>query len=312
MGAATLLNVIRLVIHAHFEPYNDSNNNLFEYLTLIITSLTGVGGLLLQGLETSKEYAISRSDDVGKQAAEEQIKGVNMFLDIGVYCIIIVFSLFFANIMVGQNNKVRKICARLRHLCARPEDAEEGDGSSTEMTMLSNPSFLVASRDGGGGGEENEEGLTAVAANRAAGGYSEGKADTSSNAVGTTTGESKGSDDDEAARGGIAARNQDFFQHQRTEKERADAEAAQEKPDTQYDNPMMQQQQQRQQQMAAAVDSYDVFDTGAERTVPPGGGQDTQYGNPMTQQQQQHGVGQGQGRQDAIGAVARTTSIVLE
>ena len=242
MGAATLLNVIRLVIHAHFEPYNDSNDNLFEYLTLIITSLTGVGGLLLQGLETSKEYAMSRSDDVGKQAAEEQIKGVNMFLDFGVYCIIIVFSLFFANIMVGQNNKVRKICARLRHLCARPEDAEEGDGSSTEMTMLSNPSFLVASRDGGGGGEENEEGLTAVAANRAAGGYSEGKADTSSNAVGTTTGESKGSDDDKATpRGGIAARNQ-------------------EKPDTQYDNPMMQQQQQQQQRVAAAVESYDVFD----------------------------------------------------
>ena len=294
MGAATLLNVIRLVIHAHFEPYNDSNDNLFEYLTLIITSLTGVGGLLLQGLETSKEYAMSRSDDVGKQAAEDQIKGVNMFLDFGVYCIIIVFSLFFANIMVGQNNKVRKICARLRHLCARPEDAEEGDGSSTEMTMLSNPSFLVASRDGGGGGDENEEGVTAVAASRAAGGYSEGKADTSSNAVGTTTGESKGSDGDEAARGGgtkkygsnsnegarrtratenpsvanavlercvslrsihdvsvvgdgtperesfaatdanlpaagITARNQEFFQQRRKEKERADAEAAQEK-----------------------------------------------------------------------------------
>ena len=73
-------------------------------------------------------------------------------------------------------------------------------------------------------------------------------------------------------------------------------EAAQEKhaarsrlsPDTQYDNPMMQQQQQRQQRMAAAADSYDVFGTGAERTVlSSGGGKDTQYGNPMMQQQQQ-------------------------
>ena len=54
-------------------------------------------------------------------------------------------------------------------------------------------------------------------------------ADTSSNAVGTTTGESKGSDGDEATRGGIAARNQEFFQHQRKETERADAEAAREK-----------------------------------------------------------------------------------
>ena len=87
--------------------------------------------------------------------------------------------------------------------------------------------------------------------------------------------------------GGIAATNQEFFQHQRKEKERADAEAAQEMPDTQYDNPTIQQQQQRQQRMAAAVDSYDVFDTGAEKTVTPGGGNNMQYGNPMMQQQQQ-------------------------
>jgi hypothetical protein len=112
-------------------------------------------------------------------------------------------------------------------------------------------------------------------------------ADTSLNVVGTTTGESKGSDGDEAARGGIAARNQEFFPRQGKGKEHADAKAVQEKPDTQYNNPMVQQQQQRQQQMAAAVDSYDVFDIGAERTVPPGGGKDTQYDNPMMQQQQQ-------------------------
>lgn len=77
------------------------------------------------------------------------------------------------------------------------------------------------------------------------------------------------------------------LQHQRKGKESADAEAAQEKPDMQYDNPMMQQQQQRQHRLAAAVESYDVFDTGAERTVSPGGGKDTQYGNPILQQQQQ-------------------------
>ena len=89
--------------------------------------------------------------------------------------------------------------------------------------------------------------------------------------------------------GGIAATNQEFFQHQRKEKECADAAAAQETPDTQYDNSMMhhQQQRQRQQRMAAAVDSYDVFDTGAERTGPSSGGNDTQYDNPMMQHQQQ-------------------------
>jgi hypothetical protein len=87
-------------------------------------------------------------------------------------------------------------------------------------------------------------------------------ADTSSNAVGKTTGESKGSDgDEEATRGGVAARNnQEFFQHQRKGKERADAEAAQEKPAMQYDNPMMQQQRQQQHRVVvAAAESYDVI-----------------------------------------------------
>ena len=112
-------------------------------------------------------------------------------------------------------------------------------------------------------------------------------ADTSLHAVGTTTGESKGSDGDEVTRDGIAARNQEFFQHQKKENDRVDAEAAQEKPDMQYDIPMMQQQQQRPQRVVAAAESYDVFDTGAERAVPPGDGKDTQYGNPMMQQQQQ-------------------------
>jgi hypothetical protein len=113
-------------------------------------------------------------------------------------------------------------------------------------------------------------------------------ADTSLNVVGATTGESKWSDCNEVTLDGIASRNnQEFFQHQRKGKECADAEAAQEKPDMQYDNPMMQQQQQRQHRLAAAVESYDVFDTGAERIVTPDGGKDTQYGNPMMQQQQQ-------------------------
>jgi hypothetical protein len=117
---------------------------------------------------------------------------------------------------------------------------------------------------------------------------------TSLNAVGTTTGESKGCDGDEVTLDGIASRNQEFFQHQRKENKRVDAEAAQEKPDTQYGNPTMQQQQQRQHRVVAAVASYDVFDTGAERTVPPGDGTDMhQYGNPMMQQQQQ------QARQEA-------------
>ena len=114
-----------------------------------------------------------------------------------------------------------------------------------------------------------------------------------------------------------------------------DAEEVQEKPDLQYDNPM-----QQQQRVVAAVDtcSYDVFDTGAERTAPPGDGKDTQYGNPMMQPARQEaeergsknlmireqtrtynaegGRGQGGARGEVqpldIDAVARSTSIALE
>ena len=73
--------------------------------------------------------------------------------------------------------------------------------------------------------------------------------------------------------------------------------------------------------MAAAANSYDVFDTGAERTVTPGGGKDTQYGNPMMQQQQQPArqeadeaetAEEERGRGGNVDTVARSTSIVLE
>ena len=94
--------------------------------------------------------------------------------------------------------------------------------------------------------------------------------------------------------------------------------------------------------MVGAVDSYDVFDAGAKKTVTPGNGKDTQDGNPMKQQQQQParqeaeergsknlmireqtrtynaegGRGQGGARGEVqpldIDAVARSTSIVLE
>jgi hypothetical protein len=80
-------------------------------------------------------------------------------------------------------------------------------------------------------------------------------ADTRLHAVGTTTGESKGSDGDETL-DGIAAGNQEFVQHQRKEKERVDAEAAvQEKPDTQYSNPIMQQQRQQARQGAEEAET---------------------------------------------------------
>ena len=48
MSGAVLLTTIRLVLHAHFEPYKDAMDNLFDYLTLIIVALNGMCGVLLQ------------------------------------------------------------------------------------------------------------------------------------------------------------------------------------------------------------------------------------------------------------------------
>ena len=88
-----------------------------------------------------------------------------------------------------------------------------GAATSGATTMVRNPSFRRQSLSARG--EFELEGV---------GTEGETVADMSSNAVvGTTTGESKGYDD------GIVARNKEFFQHQRKEKESANTKAAQEK-----------------------------------------------------------------------------------
>jgi hypothetical protein len=212
----------------------------------------------------------------------------------------------------------------VREALGRRGTEETGGGSKS--IMVRNPSFRRQSR-----AARRRIELEVL-------GTAEGDtvADTSLHAVGTTTGERKGSDVDNVTLDGIVARNQEFFQHQKKENERVDAEEVQEKPDLQYDNPM-----QQQQRVVAAVDtcSYDVFDTGAERTAPPGDGKDTQYGNPMMQPARQEaeergsknlmireqtrmynaegGRGQGGGARGevqpfGIDAVARSTSIALE
>jgi hypothetical protein len=88
-----------------------------------------------------------------------------------------------------------------------------GAATSGTTTMVRNPSFRRQSLSARG--EIELEGV---------GTEGEKVADMSSNAVvGTTMGESKGHND------GIAARNKEFFQHQRKEKESANTKAAQEK-----------------------------------------------------------------------------------
>jgi len=52
IGTALLLCVGRLALHAQFEPYREVTSNLFDYVTLVITALFGLGGIMLQSMET--------------------------------------------------------------------------------------------------------------------------------------------------------------------------------------------------------------------------------------------------------------------
>lgn len=48
IGIALLLCVGRLALHAQFEPYRMTFDNVFDYVTLVITALFGLGGIMLQ------------------------------------------------------------------------------------------------------------------------------------------------------------------------------------------------------------------------------------------------------------------------
>jgi hypothetical protein len=224
MGSAVLLTAIRLVLHAHFEPYKDPVDNLFDYLTLTISFLTGLGGVLLQGLDTEKEFSFSKSDDVGVETAKVAIAGVNMFLEVIVYVVVAVFSMFLAYAMVGRNAKVQHVISILTRLCISPDataaeavevigrqdenrgttrnrrldrGGDVGDGSavitrcvvvnnapSTELGMIRNPSFRRSSP----AREDTELEGGRRAASNSAGGVSP------SVAVVVLPGESKGDD----------------------------------------------------------------------------------------------------------------------
>ena len=84
LGTALLLCVGRLALHAQFEPYRTAMNNVFDYVTLIITALFGLGGIMLQSLETSKNLAINKNDDVGIERSRTALGVVDLALNIMV------------------------------------------------------------------------------------------------------------------------------------------------------------------------------------------------------------------------------------
>ena len=123
MGGATLLTVIRLVLHAHYEPFRDPMDNLFDYKTYIGTSLISFGGMILLSLEVSKEFAMSKKDEVGIQFAEEAIVVVSTILDVAAWMVVVVFALFFINLVISQNKTASALVTRIdgyfRRCCHR-------------------------------------------------------------------------------------------------------------------------------------------------------------------------------------------------
>jgi hypothetical protein len=95
VGTALLLCVGRLALHAQFEPYRMITDNAFDYVTLIITALFGLGGIMLQSMETYKNFAIYRGDDRGSEASKNSIYVVELVLHIMVVIVFVVFAAFW-------------------------------------------------------------------------------------------------------------------------------------------------------------------------------------------------------------------------
>ena len=129
-SAGLLLCSARLVLHSHFEPYRDPVDNLFDYLCLAITSLVGLGGLVLNSLEHEKNLAVIKSDKEWTRSAEGDINVVSEALNVLIIVVLVVFVVFGMHHLVATQPKVQALlrkcqyitrlrCPCLQHLWAR-------------------------------------------------------------------------------------------------------------------------------------------------------------------------------------------------
>ena len=94
IGTALLLCVGRLALHAQFAPYREKFDNVFDYVTLVITALFGLGGIMLQSIDTFKNLAILKGDKRGTAASKISIHAVELVLNIMVATVFVVFTVF--------------------------------------------------------------------------------------------------------------------------------------------------------------------------------------------------------------------------
>ena len=115
IGAALLLCVGRLALHAQFEPYRETDDNVFDYVTLIITALFGLGGIMLQSMETYKNFAVYKGDKRGEVASKSAISVVGLVLNIMVVTVAVIFAVFSLH---GLWLKRRRIYTALQEVVA--------------------------------------------------------------------------------------------------------------------------------------------------------------------------------------------------
>ena len=109
IGTALLLCVGRLALHAQFEPYRMTMDNAFDYVTLTITALFGLGGIMLQSMETFKNFAIYRGDERGSEASKSAISVVEMALNIMVVAVFVAFAFFWLHSLWLKRRKISAV-----------------------------------------------------------------------------------------------------------------------------------------------------------------------------------------------------------
>ena len=127
VGTALLICCVRLVLHAATNPHKSEIDNLIDLLYFSVTALLSLGGLLLQYLETSRQFATLRSDTAGVREAETAAAGVDAALNVLVVIVCIGFAASFAHLLYQNRRHFLACCSRIqRRCCCRVRAATGG------------------------------------------------------------------------------------------------------------------------------------------------------------------------------------------
>ena len=94
-------------------------DNVFDYVTLIITALFGLGGIMLQSMETFKNFAIYRGDERGSTASKSAIAVVGMALNIMVVAVFIIFAIFWLHSLWLKREQITAVLRRVAKIVGK-------------------------------------------------------------------------------------------------------------------------------------------------------------------------------------------------